>query len=257
MKNVVFIPNIDLGNGRSDSYSYSVKSWKRWCDKNNCELLIWEDLLYPVDYMKITWQRYYLFDILKNNNIDYDQVLMVDADTIVHPDCPNFFEETEGKYCGVMNDGDYEWVLRSIKGFGDELFDGMRIPVWNYINGGFQILNYNHESFFENMKEYYNDNSGLIIDTIAKLKTATDQTILNFMLVKNEIDVKILPDCYNLVDLFRKNLLYVDNRCWWSDELHFLDAGWVYHFNAIPQNPLNRTAGYWMERTYKELYYGV
>jgi hypothetical protein len=58
MKNVVFIPNIDLGNGRSDSYSYSIKSWKRWCDKNNCELLIWEDLLYPVDYMKITWQRY-------------------------------------------------------------------------------------------------------------------------------------------------------------------------------------------------------
>ena len=33
---------------------------------------------------------------------------------------------------------------------------------------------------------------------------------LNFMLVKNDIDVKILPDCYNLVDLFRKNLLYLD-----------------------------------------------
>ena len=69
MKNVVFVPNIDLGNGRSDSYLYSVNSWKNWCEKNSCELLVWEDLLYPVDYMKITWQRYYLFDILEANQI--------------------------------------------------------------------------------------------------------------------------------------------------------------------------------------------
>ena len=28
MKNVVFIPNIDLGNGRNSSYNYSIQSWK-------------------------------------------------------------------------------------------------------------------------------------------------------------------------------------------------------------------------------------
>jgi hypothetical protein len=145
-------------------------------------------------------------------------------------------------------------VLRSIRGFGDELFDGMRIHPWNYINGGFQILNSKHKEFFETMKIYYNENSSFISDTISKLKTATDQTILNFMLVKNNVDVKVLPDCYNLVDLYRKNLLYVDPNCWWTDELHFLDAGWVYHFNAIPQNRMNRQVEYWMERTYKELY---
>ena len=98
MKNVVFIPNIDLGNGRSDSYLYSVNSWKNWGEKNSCELLVWEDLLYPVDYMKITWQRYYLFDILEANQIEYNQILMVDADTIVHPNCPNFFDETDIRY---------------------------------------------------------------------------------------------------------------------------------------------------------------
>ena len=115
MKNVVFIPNIKLGDGaRSRSYDYSIKSWKHFCDKHNCELLVWEDLLFPIEQMKITWQRYYLFDILEGNKIEYDQILMVDADTIVHPDCPNFFEETDHKYCGVMNDGCYEWVTRSI-----------------------------------------------------------------------------------------------------------------------------------------------
>ena len=57
MKNIVFIPNIDVGNGRNKSYHYSVKSWKHWCDNNDSELIVWEDLIYPVDYMKITWQR--------------------------------------------------------------------------------------------------------------------------------------------------------------------------------------------------------
>ena len=50
--------------------------------------------------MNICWQRYYLFDILDANDIKYDQILSVDADTIVHPDCPNFFEMTEGKMWG-------------------------------------------------------------------------------------------------------------------------------------------------------------
>ena len=242
-----------MGDGRNNSYHYSVDSWSRLCKKNDCELLVWEDLLYPVDYMKITWQRYYLFDILEANNIEYDQILMVDADTIVHPDCPNFFDETDKKYCGVKVDGCYEWVIRSINGFGNELFDGMRIHPLNYINGGFQIVNKNHRHFFEAMKTYYNENSQKIIDTIAKLKCGTDQTIVNYMLHKEKVDVRILPSCYNLQDLFRKNLLHIPGHSWWPDSLQQLyNAGWVYHFNAIPPN--DRHANYWIERTYKELY---
>ncbi len=254
MKNIVFIPNINLGNNRSESYKYSINSWKHWCDKNNCELIVWEDLLYPVDYMKITWQRYHVFDILEANDIDYNQILMVDADTIVHPDCPNFFNSTDRKYCGVMNNGDYEWVLRSIRGFGDVLFDGKRINPWSYINGGFQIVNNNHKDFYSNVIKYYENNRENVVNAISNLKTATDQTIINFLLVENNIDVKILPDCYNLVDLYRKNLLYLDNGHWWTDELHFLKAGWVYHFNAIPPNSMSRDANYWIKRTYEELY---
>jgi len=256
MRNVVFIPNITLGDGRNNSYHYSVKSWKAWCDKNDCELLVWEDLLYPIDYMKITWQRYYLFDILEANDIDYNQILMVDADTIVHPDCPNFFEETDGKYCGVRVDGCYEWVLRSIGEFGNELFDGMTIHPWNYINGGFQIVNKNHKKFFETMKKFYDTNSKQILDAIEKIKAGTDQTILNFMLHKEKVDVKYLPIRYNLQDLYRKNTIIVDKEMqhWMIDKLYFLEVGWVYHFNSIPPNPMNRDANYWIERTYKELY---
>ena len=84
--------------------------------------------------MAICFQRYYIFDILNDNGIDYNQVLMVDADTIVHPDCPNFFEETEDKYCGVMCDGCYEWVNRSVKNYHEYLFKNEEmIKPWEYI----------------------------------------------------------------------------------------------------------------------------
>jgi hypothetical protein len=256
MKNVVFIPNINLGDGRSNSYQYSVKSWKHFCDKYDCELLVLEDLLYPIDYMKITWQRYYLFDILEANGIDYDQILMVDADTIVHPDCPNFFEKTDGKYCGVRVDGCSEWVLRSINSFGDKLFGGMRIHPWNYINGGFQIVNKKHKKFFDSMKKYYYTYSIEIKKAINEVMAGTDQTILNFMLHKEKIDMKYLPIRYNLQDLYRKNTIVIDKQMqhWMDDKLYFLDVGWVYHYNSIPPNPLNRDSNYWIKRTYEELY---
>ena len=254
MQNIVFIPNIDLGNGRSTPYHYSVRSWQKWCDKNDVKLVEWTEPIMDHNNFPIIYQREWVFDILEHNDVDYDQVLIIDADTIVHPDCPNFFDETERKYCGVQVDGCYEWVTRSIRGFGDMLFDGQRIHPWRYINGGFQIVNSEHKSFFESMKTYYLNNSEKITNAIDTLKCGTDQTIVNYMLHQEKIDVKMLPSCYNLQDLFRKNLLYVSGREWWTDELHFLEAGWVYHYNSIPQNPMNRDANYWIKRTYEELF---
>ena len=49
MKNIVFIPNIDLGNGRSNNYNYSINSWKQWCDKNNIK---WADKYIPEEWIK-------------------------------------------------------------------------------------------------------------------------------------------------------------------------------------------------------------
>ena len=58
-KNIVFIVDIDLnGDGRWAStrrkpYEYSIKSWSKWCQKNNCELFVLNDLLMPHEEMGI------------------------------------------------------------------------------------------------------------------------------------------------------------------------------------------------------------
>ena len=49
MKNIIFIPAIDAGRGRHHSYEYSIKSWKYWADKNDCDVLVWDEALYDWD----------------------------------------------------------------------------------------------------------------------------------------------------------------------------------------------------------------
>ena len=105
--------------GGVSPYKYSIESWKRWAEKNNAEVIVMEDLLCPTTDMGIAWQRHYVMDMLEKEDIEYDQILAVDADTIVHPDCPNFFEMTEHKYAGVHQEGSMDWCGRSIEHFHD------------------------------------------------------------------------------------------------------------------------------------------
>ncbi|SVE56771.1 uncharacterized protein METZ01_LOCUS509625, partial [marine metagenome] len=87
------------------------------------------------------------------------------------------------------------------------------------------------------------------------VKAGTDQTIINYLLRFQNIEINYLPICYNLQDLCSKQLLMLHDSMWWiTDELIFKDCGYVFHFNAIPQNPMDRDANYWIKRTYEEFY---
>jgi hypothetical protein len=163
-KNLVFMMDIDLGgDGRYSSsrrfaYKYSIDSWKKWCDKNNCELFVLNDLVLEKEKMGICWQRYYLFDILDANELEYDQVLMIDADTIVHP----------------------------------------------------------------------------------------DQTPVNMLIHQRGVDLKLLPYEFNMSDMTRKEIL--------GDDLLFTKIGWIYQYNAIPNNKDNQISNYFMQKTYEHFY---
>ena len=253
MKNIIFQVNIK-GKRHRPEFDLSTQSWKKWADKNNCEVLISDQFIRDENEMKANWQKWYIFDLLEANEIEYDQILVVDADTIVHPDCPNFFEETEHKFCVVRNDGCFEWVLRSISKYKDFLFKDLDVDCWEYFNSGFVILNKKHKPFIKEVLKWYDNNVDNINWAEENIKASTEQTPLNFLVKKHNVDMKLMSERYNLQDMFRKNLLHLPNHSWWEDKLTFLEAGWVYHFNAIPQNPHNRDQSYWIKRTYKELY---
>ena len=252
MKNIVFMMDIDLaGEGRYASsrrlpYKYSIKSWEKWCEKNDCELFVLTDLLLPKENMAICWQRYYLFDILEANEIEYDQILMVDADTIVHPNCPNFFDMTDRKMCGVHNEGSYDWIIRSIENYGKYFFNGHVMDFWKYIDCGFVVVNEIHRDFFKQVTDFYNENAELLRQVEREWHAGTDQTPVNILIHDRNIDFKWLPYEFNMCDMFRKELL--------TDDLLFTKWGWIYQYNSIPNNTEDKLTYLWMKKTYEHLY---
>lgn len=251
-KNIVFIPAIDAGRDRHHAYKYSLWSWQKWAEKHNVEVVVWDTPLYTWEEMTIPWQRYYLFKILEHNGIEYDQVLMVDSDTIVHPDTPNFFEFTERKYVGVLDLGCWEWTGRSLRHY-KEMFDGYKLDRGLYFNGGFQIVNESHKEFFDKVLDFYNKNQTTLVEK-QKSGLGTDQTPINYLVQTSNVDLKLFPSTYNLHHMVSKNLLNF-GQSWWGDSLENLyEQAWVYHFNAIPKNGLNRDSGYFLKRAYEELW---
>ena len=205
-KNVVFIVNIKnkANVSRSLPYTYSVKSWKNWCEKNDCELFVLKERIYENDIMNPNWHKLFVFDLLENEGIDYDQVLTVDADTIVHPDCPNFFDMSENKFCAVHNEGSYDWICRSIENYSKYVFDNHQLDLWKYFNSGFMIVNKSHKKIFSEILNFYLQNKEHIMKIQETLHVGTDQPIINFFLDINKISRKLLPYEFNMKKTYEK-----------------------------------------------------
>jgi len=123
--NIIFIVNVDLKNGRNNPYHLGTKSWNHWGKKNNARVVQLTEPIIDPNILRVNLHRYWAFDILEQNDIDFENVLLVDADTIVHPDCPDFFKESNNKLGVVVNNGCYEWTKRSISQWRDGLFPDM------------------------------------------------------------------------------------------------------------------------------------
>jgi len=256
MKNIVFIVDITLKGSqrevgrwaetRSDPYVFAIKSWQKWCDKNDCELFVLNEEVLPHSEMPVSWQRYYVFDLLESNEIEYDQIMYVDADTIPHPDCPNVFDMSDRKFCFVHNEGSYDWILRSIENYSKYFFDGYMIPWHHYFDSGMMIFNKDHKDFFAKIIEFFHDNRENLLNAEKTWHTGTDQTPVNFLTHMLDVDYKKLPYEFNMCDLHRKELL--------DDRMLFTNIGWIYQYNSIPNNIDDKLTLHWMEKTYKKLW---
>jgi lipopolysaccharide biosynthesis glycosyltransferase len=245
MNNIVFIINVKKDGQSKPEYDFSIKSWKHFCQSNGHELFVLDTPIVEQSEMGIIWQRYFLFDLLDHNQIKYNQILIVDADTVVHPNCPDIFSLTDNKYTLVRDDGDYDWILRSMENYRKFIFkDEPMFDWWTYYNSGFQVVNGTHRNFFDTMRNFYISNREEIKWCQKTFGVGTDQTPLNFLLRREKIEIKELSYKYNCVCLNKKEVLD-------SDMLHTKVAN-VMHFNGLPDK--DKSVPYWMEMTYKNLY---
>ena len=254
-KNIIFIPAVISNKGEkklrstpliNKIFEYSINSWKHFAKKNNCEVVVLDQPIMDSNITSMAWQRYYALDILENSGINYDQVLIVDADTIVHPNCPNFFEMTNHKYTGVHDGVVYEWVMRSVECYSKFVFNDYKLNIWTYLNGGFQIFNESHKEHINKFKQFYIDNRENLYGVESKIKLGTDQTPMNFLLQTNNVETTVLPYEYNMTGLNLSEGL--------TEDLVYTKLGWVYHFNGIPDTSYGNKVEYYMAKTYNKLY---
>jgi len=248
-RNIVFLTAITFPGQeyRSVPYEYGIKSWQKWCDKNDCDLFVLDKPLFEPDYCKPNFYRYWAFDLLEANEIEYDQVCLTDADCIIHPDCPNFFELTDHKYTVTVTEGSMDWVCRSLENYSQHMFKGNTFPLHKYFNAGFQVINKIHKPLLKEMQTFYADNRDLIIWMQTNFGVGTDQPLINHIVNLSDTEMKFLHYQFCMADLIRKEIL--------DDNMTFTKIlKGIYQFNAIPDNKNAEKTIYWMKRTYEELY---
>ena len=117
-KNIVVIPAVTPKDKKLDKFGgwnwmdISKKAWKYWCKKNGYELVIYDECS-KEDLFKyrVTVQRWFdIHDFLEKKEIDYENVLMVDACSIPKWNCPDFFEFADGNLCAGLETDNLKWV---------------------------------------------------------------------------------------------------------------------------------------------------
>jgi hypothetical protein len=246
-KNIVFIVNITDPDkaSRSTPYHLSINSWKAWCDKNYCDLFILDQRIYPKEIMNANWHKIFVLDLLAANDIDYNQVMIVDADTIIHPEAPNVFELTGNKMSVVRNYGSMDWVCRSYENYKKHLFPETEYSPIDYFNSGMIIINHIHKSFYDIVQKFYLTNYQNIQLIQKTYGVGTDQPVLNFLTRQENIELNFLPYEWNMQDMTRFEIL--------NQNLTFTKTGWLYHFCAIPGGDVSTDQ--WMQLTYNTLYH--
>jgi hypothetical protein len=223
--NIVFITNLSTDYDTIDYSTYALKTWNYWCKKNSVELVMLETPLIDTSLMKATWQRWYALDILQGNDIEFDQVALIDIDTMIKWDAPNFFEETGHQFSACIDNDNVGWVIDSINGY-QKFWPDTNLDWTEYFNCGFIVLNKRHESICQNIVNFWKSNSNELTHMQQTLRKGTDQTPVNYI-TKSNTKVNLLNKKWNLTHLNRKEIL---------NGLKFIDAGYIWHFNGFDKH---------------------
>lgn len=248
MKNVVFwcaVPNTEH-NDKYDSFKwfeYSRKSWKYWCDNNDVILFEYTTPALP-DLMshRVTWQRWFdVFNQLDAAGINYDKIYMVDANSIIHWNAPNFFDLcTDDRLVAWRDSDNLSWIYDCVKGW-EKYFNFKDFNISKYINAGCLILNKTHKSLINELKELYFSDYDNLIKAQREVNKGTDQGPLNFLIQMRGVEVNMdLPLPFKLTHLHRKELFSHNWQLQTDGTPFFIKYGYIWIFNGFAKD--QRTA---------------
>lgn len=227
-KNLIFIiaindPNRQIQN--QDYAQYSIKTWEYWCDKNNVDLkVLTEDevgLKFPI------WNK----ELIYKYGQGYDKIGIVDSDTMIRWDAPNIFEFTDStKFYGVNDLCDLNWLLSSIEQ-RQKFFSDVKMDLNKYLNTGVLFFGAEHLIVFEKFLTFVKHNEAEInaIDGGGK-----EQTLLNFFLQKEHIEIELLDPSWNLLSIHKKNMFQHNWQLNQNKTPYFINYSYIWHMTGFP-----------------------
>jgi len=234
MRNLIVFTYMQQAPDRIDYADLCLESWKKWADRHDVDIMMLQDPIQNVKDMKPTWQRWHIFDILQNMYpafVPYVKIALVDLDTLVHPNAPNFFNDilTEDVIGVVQDDIMVEWVQNSIDGYQD-LFPAESLKWTEYFNCGFVVLPV--KPALINLAKaivgfYYSNQEELRTRQHETVRKGSDQTPVNYLTVQAGIKKVFLDKRWNFTHVHLRGAL--------SDQgLKIIDKlAYIYHFNGF------------------------
>ena len=244
-KNVIFFTALKANcQDMPDYMKYSLHTWTYYAKKYNCEIFILEDPVFEDTIgTRPTWQRWWVYDLLEANNIEYNQVALIDLDTMVHYDCPNIFELSNNKYTGVIDDLSIEWTVNSINGY-KHLFPNVELDWTTYINNGVLVLPSDKgKEFCNKVKDFYVKNEDELRNLqFNTLRKGTDQTPINY-LAKEFFgnDINFLSKKFNMTHMNR-TLAFAP--CHFTQKPIYTLCSYIWHYNGIDRDERTRIMEY-------------
>jgi len=227
MKQIVIMPLINEGINRGrDPYGmdlnkfrsnldhsvHSINTWKYWCKKNNKIFKIIERKYGSKEFQdltSVTFAKYVAaWEAIHENGPD-TMVAVVDADTMIRWDAPDFFEgmPADAGVGAVIESPDaVEWIQKSIDAFKPVLAGNkpvVKVKPSMYFNSGVMVFNGAASQPWLELFMWVCQQKGERLRKIYEnADVGTDQTIANYLLVKSKTKFYPLDPRFNHLHCF-------------------------------------------------------
>ena len=228
-KNLIYIIAIDHPGAKipvSEYVKYSISTWNYYCEKYDIDLLV-------VDENQLSEFQYpicnkWMISVLGK---EYDKIGIVDCDTMVKWDAPNIFDQIHSnKFYGVNDIADLNWLIDSIKN-RQKFFPDVKMDIFKYINAGVVFFGNGYLDIFEELLGFYRANKSEIEQITTGGK---EQTLLNFILQKNDVNLELLDPSWNLLSIHRKNMFTGNWQLKTDQTPYFIKYANIWHFTGFP-----------------------
>jgi hypothetical protein len=225
-KNLIYITAIDSQSTKvknSDYAQYSIQSWTYWCNKNKVDLFVNREN----KFNRPIWNKSLVYE----HGFGYDFIGVVDSDTIIHPNAPNIFERLNPyKFYGVNDLCDLNWLFSSIND-RQKFFPNTEIDISKYINAGVAFFSQKHLEIWKKFLTFVLENE----PEIEKIQGGgKEQTLLNFFLQQEKVQIELLSPGWNLLSMHKKNM-FIHNWQLNKDKVpHFIKYAHIWHFTGFP-----------------------